>query len=76
MTPAEAREILYLALAEPIGLLLRTNDPGRARQRLYAAKREMPEASGLQFRIWPSEDGDLVVVNEKVQQQVQVLAEI
>lgn len=76
MTPSEAREILYLALAEPIGLLLRTNDPGRCRQRLYAARREMPEASGLQFRMWIAEDGDLVVVNEKVQRQAQVLAEI
>lgn len=76
MTITQAREILYLALAEPIGLLLRTNDPSRARQRLYAAKREIPEASGLQFRMWAAEDGDLVVVNERVQQQAQVLAEI
>ena len=58
------REILYLALAEPIGLLLRSNDPARARAQLYAERKRSgdPDLAGLQIRSSPLEDGELVIV--------------
>lgn len=60
--------ILQAALAEPIGLVLRTNDRERARQRLYAARVKLadPAFATLQIRISPFTDGDLVICKETV----------
>lgn len=57
-------ELLYLALVEPIGLLLRTNDRERARQALYRARQTLgdPALTRLQLRVSPLADGDLVIV--------------
>lgn len=68
MTLSEAKGILQMALQQPMGLLLKSNDPTRARARLYAAQRQIPEASDLQFRAspWPDE-GNLLVVKRRLQ---------
>jgi hypothetical protein len=60
----ELQAILYQALAEPVGLLLRATDPERARQRLYKARSELgdPALARLQIRISPLDEGELVLV--------------
>ena len=67
----EYLSLLYEALGEPIGLLVRTSDRERARQKLYAARREADDEalSVLQIRISPFADGeqnDLIIVKSKV----------
>jgi hypothetical protein len=68
VTSAEAQQILYLALAEPIGLLLATSDSAKAKTRLYSerAKLKDPALAVLQFRTSPIDGGNLVVTKEKV----------
>ena len=66
----DAKTILYLALAEPIGLLVRTSNFVRARQKLYAARAEAkdPDLDQLQLRTSPGlEGGDLIIVKQKIQ---------
>lgn len=59
----ELSELLYQVLAEPIGLLLRTPDPGRLRQQLYAARAKLADQSlnVIQIRVSPWSEGDLVL---------------
>lgn len=61
--------ILYQALAEPIGLVLRTGDFVKARQRLYTARTAAQDTAldGLQFRAWSGTEGNLVIVKDKIQ---------
>lgn len=61
---AEATEIMYQALAEPIGLLVQTNDLNGARARFYAARKLAgdPALSVLQFRASPVPGGELVII--------------
>jgi len=49
---------------EPIGVVLRTNDPHRAKQQLYRARADagMPELVNLQLRTSPFDEGQLVIV--------------
>lgn len=70
MKPKDAaREILYLALSEPIGILVSTNDFERGRQMLYTTRAGLkdPALAVLQFRVspWP-EQGQIVICKEKV----------
>lgn len=60
--------LLLQAVQEPIGLLVATNDPERARQKFYASRRaaKMPELDGLQIRMSPFPDGQLVLVNSRI----------
>ncbi len=69
MARQELIPLLYQALAEPIGLVLRTSDWRRARQQLYAARVQAADGAlvGLQFRAWPGEDGDLVITKVRVE---------
>ena len=55
--------ILHAALAEPIGLVLATDDPTRARAALYRARmtENNPDLADLQIRMWPYEEGDLII---------------
>lgn len=55
--------ILEAATVEPIGLVLMTNDTTKARAALYRARAASnnPAYANLQFRVWPYEDGDLVI---------------
>lgn len=67
MTPLQQSHllsILYTALAEPLGLVLRTSDTTRARAALYKARTEAgdPELQALQLRVSPFPDGDLIIV--------------
>lgn len=47
-------EILYEAYRAPIGVIVRTNDPERLRQKLYAERKKDPDLACLSFRISPS----------------------
>lgn len=70
MTPAAATEFWYLALAEPIGLLLQVSDPSRAKQALYQARAKVQDQKldGLQIRQWPEAGpGGLVIVHRQIQ---------
>lgn len=62
--------LLYLALAEPIGLLLDSGgDTERALARLYTARRNLadPALRELQFRrAGVTMEGDVVIVNRKL----------
>lgn len=65
---SDATNLLYAALAEPIGLLLATNDPERARAKLYAARKAALDAEldVLQIRMSPFAEGELVIVKSKL----------
>ena len=61
--------LLYQALAEPIGLLLQVSDPELLRARLYAARKKTQDQDlqGLQIRSSPFEEGNLLIVNRKIE---------
>lgn len=71
--------LLLEAHAEPIGLLVTTNDRERARQKFYTARREnvgsYPELEGLQIRISPFEDGELIIVHSVIRPRLAGLTE-
>lgn len=58
--------VLEAARCEPIGLVLVTNDSTRARAALYRARtvENNPAYNDLQFRMWPYEDGDLIICHD------------
>ncbi len=67
MTLDEAKGLLLQAASCRIGLVLRTNDPKRARARLYSAKYALGDlAEGLQIRGWYEAEGDLIVHHRQV----------
>jgi hypothetical protein len=57
----EIVELLYGALAEPVGVLLQCNDPVRARAKIYAVRRGLMDAelNALRFVVWP--EGQLAI---------------
>lgn len=59
--------ILECARNEPIGVVLSTNDVTLARADLYRArtKENNPEYADLQFRMWPYEDGNLIICHAR-----------
>lgn len=63
MNTRELQLLLEAAGRAHIGLLIRTNNPEALRQRLYAARAASgaPEWAGLQFRISPFPEGQLVI---------------
>lgn len=60
-------QVLYEALAEPIGLLIRSSDPARLRQRLYQlrANANDPELAKLQFTATGIVGADLMIIKVK-----------
>lgn len=58
--------IWYAALRAPIGVLLRTSDPAKARHLLYAARRAAldPGLDNLQILFSPLPEGDLVICHK------------
>ena len=62
----ELAELLYSALAAPVGILCQASDPALARQRLYAARKGLgdPALDCLQIRLVQAEglDGNLAIV--------------
>ena len=59
-------QILYRALGEPIGLLLATDDPVRARQKLYQARFLAKDVSlaVLRIKISTIEGGQLMIYHQ------------
>lgn len=57
------QELLYQALASPLGLLLQSSDPEKCRQRLYAARRAASDQALdlLQFRIVDHGEANLAI---------------
>lgn len=68
---AEMTQLLYLALAQPIGLLVASSDREATRRSLYAAKYQAKdEALGdLQIRVSPWPEGELVIVHQTIIRQ-------
>ena len=64
-TDQALRAILFQALAEPVGLLIRTNSLERARQQFYQARRGFPDLAQLSLRASPFPDGELVIVRNE-----------
>lgn len=66
---ADVQELWYQALAEPVGLLIATNDYVRLRDRLYRARSAMADPALTDLRIcqspWP--DGQLVITRIKAE---------
>lgn len=60
--------LLYAALASPIGILLRCSDLERTRQALYQARTKVGDGklAGLQIRVSPFEEGDLVICHQRI----------
>lgn len=61
MPRQDLKELLYVALAEPIGLLLATPDPARLKAQLYQSKKGDPELERIQIRTSPWPEGQLVL---------------
>ena len=63
-------ELLYQVLQTPIGLLISTNDPVRAKSKLYALRAKLadPELKRVQIRAspWPDQ-GQLVLIKGPAQ---------
>lgn len=68
-THEQLLELLYSALAQPIGLVLCTSDTEQARQALYRARARAadPALDTLQFKVGTCADGDLTIYKRKVE---------
>jgi len=66
--PPDYISLLYLAHAEPIGLLLQTPDPRYTLQRLYQARTEAgdPALADLQIRLSTPPDGNLAITHQHI----------
>ena len=64
MNLTEYQTILYQALNQPFGLVLRTNDPQRLRQRFYSARAQAqdPQLDGIQILLGRLDDPQLVAL--------------
>ena len=60
-------EYWYMALNSPLGVCLRTSDPERLRQRLYAARREAadPQLDSISVAISPTAEDEVWLVKRK-----------
>lgn len=67
MTPLQL--LLYEALAEPIGLLIETEDRQGLTAKLYKARRDArdPTLNQLQLRASPLGEGTLIILKETVE---------
>lgn len=68
MNLTEYQTILYQALNQPFGLVLRTNDPQRLRQRFYSARAQAqdPQLDGIQILLGRFEEDPQLVALVKV----------
>ena len=64
MNLTEYQTILYQALNQPHGLVLRTNDPQRLRQGFYSARAQAqdPQLDGIQILLGRLDDPQLVAL--------------
>lgn len=63
----QERELLYRAMASPLGLVIAVSDFSLAQQRLYKARRDLsdPDLAKLQFRRSPLKpEAELWIVKE------------
>jgi len=58
------RALLYQALAEPIGLLLRSPTPARAMDQLKRAKEGEEALRAVAIRASPLDDGDIILIHQ------------
>ena len=59
-------ELLYRALEAPLGIVVRTSDPERARQRFYAARKTNPAFDELSIKPSHTSPGTEIWVVRKV----------
>jgi len=61
-------EFWYLALAQPVGIVIETNDPERLRQRLYAARRDAMEEdfAKISIVISPTNPNHIWLVHKRI----------
>jgi hypothetical protein len=66
--PDDMQDLLYLAAAEPVGLIIRTSDVAATRSGLYKTRAKLndPALADLQFRLSPFVDGDIVICKRRV----------
>lgn len=64
----ELKLLLARASAEPIGLICRSDDPARARQKMYLARKASydPDLANLQIRLVQIGEGNIVICKNKV----------
>ncbi len=64
MNEADIQAMLYEALAQPVGLLLTSDDPTRAREAIYRARAKLAdeELGRLQVRLVDLPDGQIAIV--------------
>lgn len=61
-------ELLYRAYRSHIGIVVRTSDPDRLRQKCYAERKKDPDLNCLSFRISPIEPASrLFIINTRGQ---------
>lgn len=58
-------ELLYEAYRADFGVVVKTNDPERLRQKLYAERKKDPDLASLSFRISPtSPESELFILKK------------
>lgn len=62
-------ELLYRALEAPLGIVVRTSDPERARQRFYAARKTNPAFDELSIKPSNTNPGSELWIVRKTHQQ-------
>jgi hypothetical protein len=64
---SELISILETAANEPIGIVIATDNIVKTRAALYRARvdEKNPAYADLQFRVWPYEDGDLIICHNQ-----------
>lgn len=63
-------ELLYLAMAEDIGIVVATDDPIFLRNKLYPLRKELPEMAILSFVISPLNQRDLWIMKKLIPTEV------
>lgn len=56
---------LYEALEEPIGLIIRSDEPTLLRQKLYAERKKDPRLRALRIVASPSDERELWIIKKR-----------
>lgn len=63
-------QLLHKALASPLGIAVKTNDPIHLRKKLYAERKHVPDSTTLVFAISRTDpDNELWIMKNNVGQQ-------
>lgn len=68
--PSDLAELLYAAIAAPIGVVVETSDPEFLRQKLYPLRKESPDFEILAFVISPINHKDLWILKKRIPTEV------